>query len=124
MNGRIVFSVLLVLVLVAAIVGVGAYVYNAGLTQGLAESGRLGAPESGAAPYPYYAPYFHQPFGFGFFGLLFPLLFIFLVFGLLRGLFWRARGGWGRAHQHWPEGVPPMVEEWHRRMHQPQSEQK
>ncbi|HEX9246269.1 MAG TPA: hypothetical protein VGA35_08905, partial [bacterium] len=76
----------------------------------------------GAAPYPMYAypayPYgypFHGPFGFGFFGLLGPILFIFLLFALARGLFWRGYGyGCGRGGG---RGVPPRFEEWHRRAH-------
>lgn len=65
--------------------------------------------------YPYGYP-FHGPFGFGFFGLLGPILFIFLFFALARGLFWRGYGfgcgGGGRR------GVPQRFEEWHRRLHE------
>src|SRR5437879_4521721 len=73
--------------LIAAIVGVGAY--QLGLSQGLATTGTAVAP----------AVYYH-PFFFGGFGFLFPLLFIFLVFALIRGAFWggmgrRYGGGWG-----------------------------
>ncbi|MGH2592750.1 MAG: hypothetical protein ACRDGG_04495 [Anaerolineae bacterium] len=125
MNGRIVLGVVLVLVLIAGAVGIGTYVYNAGVAQGLAESGKLVAPESGAVPYPYYGP-FYRPFGFGFgfLGLLFPLLFLFLVFGLLRRLFWRGGWGGGGPRGNWEKGVPPMFEEWHRRAHEPQSTEK
>src|SRR2546429_7062995 len=67
--------------LIAAIVGVGAY--QLGVSQGLATTGTAVAP----------AVYYH-PFFFGGFGFLFPLLFIFLVFALIRGAF----GGWGRRY--------------------------
>ncbi len=134
MNGRIFLRIVLVLVLIAVLVGLGTYVYDAGVAQGLATSGKAVVPDGGTAPYPYYAP-FYRPWGFGFgiFGLIFPLLFIFLIFGLLRGIFfggWRGRQGWGGPRGErgergeWPHDVPPAVEEWHRKMHESQSSEK
>ena len=41
MNGRIVLRVLLALVIVAGVVGAGIYVYNVGVAQGLAASGKV-----------------------------------------------------------------------------------
>jgi hypothetical protein len=120
MNGRFVLGILLVLVLIAGLVGIGVYAYNVGVDQGLAQSGKLVAPATGVAPYPFYGgPFFFRPygFGFGFLGCLFPLLFFFLIFALFRGLWWRGYGGWGRSHEHWENGVPPRFEEWHRRSH-------
>ena len=124
MNGRIFFRVILALVLVAGLVGIGVFIYNAGVSQGLAASGKLVAPDGGAVPavpyYPY-APYFYRPWGFGFFpfGFIFPLLFFLLIFAAIRGAFfrgwrWGSRGGSG------PDQVPPMFEEWHRKMHENQ----
>lgn len=75
------FGIIVTLV-IAAIVGVGAY--QLGIAQGLASSGTAVAP----------AAYYYHPFFFGGFGLLFPLLFIFLIFALVRGAF----GGWGRNY--------------------------
>lgn len=126
MNGRFVLGVLLAIVLIVGAVGVGVYAYNAGVAQGMVDSGKVTAPVPYA--YPFYGPFFFHPFGwgFGFLGCLFPLLFFFLFFGLLRGIFWGGRWGW-RHHRHWDRdehGVPPMVEEWHRKMHEPQAEQK
>src|SRR5256885_14380762 len=77
---------------IAAIVGVGAY--QLGVAQGLATTGTAVAP----------AVYYH-PFFFGGFGFLFPLLFIFLIFALVRGAFSRGRGwgyggGWGGPRYH------------------------
>ncbi len=120
MNGRIVLGVLLVLVLVAGAVALVNNAYQAGVAQGLAESGKLPSPGTGGVPYPYYgAPYFyHWPFGFGFFGFLFPLFFFLVLFTLVRGFFWRGR--WGGPHGSWKAGVPPMFEEWHRRAHESQ----
>src|SRR2546428_8723636 len=72
---------IIVTLVIAAIVGVGAY--QLGLSQGLATTGTAVAP----------ALYYH-PFFFGGFGFLFPLLFIFFIFFLLRAAFW----GWGGRH--------------------------
>jgi hypothetical protein len=93
----------------AAAIGIGAY--NAGVAQGIAESGRLIAAPPAAAPYVYVWP---RPWGFGFFPF-FPLLFFFLFFFVVRGLLWRGRwhGGWRYRY----EGVPPAFDEWHRRAH-------
>jgi hypothetical protein len=122
MNGRIFLRIVLALAVIATLAGLGVYVYNAGVAQGLAASGKLVAPESGVAPYPYYGrPFFFRPFGFGLAGCLFPLLFIFLVVVLLRGIFWRGPRAWGGHHGHWEKGVPPMFEEWHRKAHEPQA---
>ena len=137
MNGRVIWRVLGVLLLVAVLVGAGWMVYNAGVMQGLAQSGKLAlpnvtVPNGGTAvqPYPYFYPYM-GPFGwgrgFGFFpfGCFVPLLFFFLIFFLIRGMFFHGPRRWG----HWHGGpyggtggydssqVPPVVEEWHRRMH-------
>jgi hypothetical protein len=125
MNGRAILIGLLALVLIAGAAGVGVYAYNAGVAQGMVESGKITVVEGGPYAYPYGGPFFfHRPFfGFGFLGCLFPLLFFFLVFGLLRSIFWRGPWGWGRGwgHHHghgpWGKDVPPMFEEWHRRAH-------
>lgn len=130
MNGRVLIGVLLAIVLIVGAVCLGAYAYNVGVTAGLAQSGALQAPATGTAPYarPFYGPFFFRPFGWGFgiLGLLFPLFFLFLIFGLLRAFIWGPR--W-RMHHHryWAadeRGVPPAVEEWHKRMHESQSAQK
>ncbi len=99
---------IVVALLVAA--GIAELGYQAGLAQGLAQGG--GAIVT--APY-YVAPF---GFGFGFFGLLFPLLFLFLIFGLGRALFWRGWGGHGHAGGPRRWGDPQvMLEEWHRKAH-------
>lgn len=130
MNGRFISAILLVLVLIAGAAGLGYYTYNAGVAQGLVDSGKLVAPATGVVPapmqfgYPYGPMFFHRPFGyygFGVLGCLVPILFIFLFFGLLRGMFgWRRHWGWG-GHYGPPGGmhhdVPPMFEEWHKRAH-------
>lgn len=127
MNGRFVFGLLLAIVLIVGAVGIGVYAYNAGVAQGMAGGGNLVAPATGTAPY-FGGPFFYRPFGwgFGFLGCVFPLLFFFLIFGLLRGIFWGGHWGW-RHHRHWDRDehdVPPMVAEWHRKMHEQQTSQK
>jgi len=96
---------IVVTLVIAAIVGVGAY--QLGVAQGLATTG------TAVAPYGYYHPFF-----FGGFGFLFPLLFIFLIFFLIRGAFWggsgRRYGGWGRYGYGDPRD---RLEEWHKQMH-------
>jgi hypothetical protein len=63
------------------------------------------------------APYGHGHIGFGFFGIIFWILGIFLVFALLRAAF----GGWGGGG--WGGGPggrggrQEMFEGWHREMH-------
>ncbi len=121
---RILWRVLVVLVLIAAVVGVGAYTYNLGIAQGVAQ--KLPAAAAGTAPVPY--PYFYgHPFfwgGFGFLSCLIPLFLFFLIFGSLRALFWHGPMGYGRMHRHgwWRDeegkGVPPYFAEMHRRMHE------
>lgn len=123
MNGRVAFSFLLAIVLIVGAVGLGVYTYNVGVAQGLAQGGNTVAPTTGAVPYPFYGPFFFHPFGwgFGFLGCLFPLLFFFLIFSLIRMVIWGPRWRW-HHHRHWEgdeRGVPPMVEEWHRKMHEP-----
>ncbi|HET6782161.1 MAG TPA: hypothetical protein VFH67_08695, partial [bacterium] len=73
MNRRIILGILLVLVGVAVVVAIANNAYHAGVTRGLAESGKEPAPGAGPMPGPYYGPYgYHRPygFGFGFFGFL------------------------------------------------------
>ena len=85
---------------------VGLVAYQMGLSQGLATT-----LPAGAAPAAYYYP--HWGYGFGFFGLLFPLLFLFLIFGAMRAAFGSHRGygsrGWGNGRE--------RIEELHRELH-------
>jgi len=108
--------VMAVVLVVAVAAGIGAGVYNAGVTAGLAEAAQsaVGSGEPVLVPYGYgYGPYWHGP---GFFGIFFWILGFFLVFALLRAAFgWgrgsgpRGRGGWG--------GRREMFEEMHRDLH-------
>jgi len=138
MRGSYFFQIVFGLILIGALVALGAYVYNAGVAQGLASGTALQAPDGSALPPPYWYHPFYRPWGFGIFGLIGPLLFLFLVFALLRGLFFRSwrhyghgyghgfgRWKWGGSPEQWKEGVPPMVAEWHRKLHgeEPESDQ-
>jgi hypothetical protein len=119
MNRNVLIGVLLLLLVVAGAVGIGGYAYNLGVAQGVADSGKIVAPPAGAVPFVYGAPWmFYRPWGFGFgaLGCLFPLLFFFLFFALVRGVFWGGRG-WRGGHRHWEGGAPPMFQEWHRQAH-------
>jgi len=139
MRGRVFFQIVFGLIMIGALIALGVYVYNIGVTQGIASGTALQVPEGSAGmhPYYYYQP-FYRPWGFVCFGLIGPLLFLFLIFGLMRGMFfrsWRHFGHgygpsfghwkWGGSKEQWKEGVPPMVAEWHRKLHgeEPQSNQ-
>jgi hypothetical protein len=138
MNRRVVLGIFVVLLLVIVAVGAGGVAYRIGIAQGLAANPQLVAPQgSGVAPVaPFYygmPGFYGRPFGFGgfgFLGCLFPLLGIFLVFGLVRAIFWGGRwggrrgwGGHGWGGQDGQDfgpggqGVPPMFAEWHKRSH-------
>jgi hypothetical protein len=121
---RIVVGVLIVLALIGGGWAIASQSYRAGYVQGLAQGPTPSAPGEQPAPapgpgfrpypmwgYPYHGP---GPF-FGFFGLLWTVLIIFLIFSLIRGLFWRH--GWS-AYGPGGKGVPAMFEEWHRRAHE------
>ncbi|MCI0347236.1 MAG: hypothetical protein L0221_17630 [Chloroflexi bacterium] len=121
------FAAAVVLVVVLGALGVS--VYQAGFMAGAAAEGT-----TVVAPYAYG---WGWGIGHGFFGFLGTLLVIFLVFGLLRAIFWRGprweRGGWGHGrhgHGHHGEGsegpdgfkgspwetrAREVHDEWHRR---------
>lgn len=136
MNGNIGLRIVSALVLIAAIAAIGFFAFQAGVVQGSPIT--IEAPAGGAnavpAPYPYYGygygmP-FHGPWGFGF-GCFGPLLALFLIFIALKSfrlLFWGPRWGWGHHRgpwgSHWENGVPPMFDEWHKRAHGEQPEEK
>jgi hypothetical protein len=125
------FRVLAVLLVVGVLAGIGVAVYNAGVSQGVAQQ-LVTATASGAPTvvYPGYPGYYgHWGFGgFGFFGIFFWILGIFLIFALIRAAFgwgrWGGRGGpggWrgGYGYGHHGPGDPrrEMLDEWHREAH-------
>ena len=124
MNPRTIFSFLVGLVLVGVLVGAGVGIYQAGIAQGVIDAGRF--PAGGPVPVQGYG-YGHGwggP-GFGFFGLLFGVFFLFLLFGLVRAAFSRGRGwgpggwggpGWGKGYGPGSGGPEAWREERERRM--------
>jgi hypothetical protein len=127
MYGRFFVRVLLGLLVIAAVIGIGAYAYQMGLSQGAAQGASEGTAPILTGPHFYGRP-IHPMGGFGCFGLLIPLFFLLLIFGGLRAMFWHGPWGHGRwhvghpghpGHPGWEKGVPPMFEEWHKRAHEP-----
>ena len=114
------FTILFVGVLIA----IGDGIYSAGVAQGIVDAGRVPAGAAvGVAGYGY-GWGFH---GFGFLGLLFPLFFLFLLFGIIRAIFgfggrgrgWNHRhdgfgygGGWGSGPKGGPGSGPGGPESW------------
>jgi hypothetical protein len=141
MNDKIGLRIISALVLLAAIAGIAFFAFQAGVTKGspITIQAPSGQEAPAPAPYPFYGygygmP-FHRPFGFGLgFGCFGPLLVLFLLFIALRSfrmLFWGPRWGWGQHHgghgpwgRHWENGVPPMFDEWHKKAHGEQPEEK
>jgi len=142
MNKSIIWRIILVVILAAAIIGFAVFAYNAGVSQGMAVAAQSASSQSAGgatavqpvpvpAPYPYYGywhwgPWFGYP-GFGFLGCLVPLFFFFLIFFLLRGLFfWRGPRHWGYMHggmgpmgekSEWRERIHSTFNEWHNQAH-------
>ena len=136
-NARILAGFLLALLVVGLLAGVGYTAYNAGVSQGVIDSGKLVVPSTdGTAPAaPFVAPYgFYRPFGFGprfgygfgFLGCLAPLFFFLLIFALFRFAF---RPHWGRGwggpgmgmRGRWDPSqgdIPQGVKDWHRKLHE------
>ena len=102
---------------------VGVIGYQIGVSQNIAA--QIPAGTAVVPPY-YYGPHwFGWGFGFGFLGLLFPLFFFFLIFGLLRAAMWGGRG-WGGGRMGWGgqgDWRRQRLEEIHRELHgeKPQS---
>ena len=127
MNGKFALRIVSALVLIAAIAGIAFVAYNAGVTNGSPVT--VNAPEGQAFPAPYYHHGWGMPmpfFGFGCFGILFTLFLFGLAMKAFRMMAFGPHWGWGHHMHHghgpwrgdWGEkGVPPMVEEWHKRMH-------
>jgi hypothetical protein len=127
------FRVIAALLLVGVLVAIGAGVYNAGVSQGLAQNVTAVASGAPAVAYGYYPGFVgHWGWGFGFFGIFFWILGIFLIFGLLRAAFGWGRGGhgYGRWGGHGPGGWNQpgsgdprreMLDQWHRDAHRSDS---
>lgn len=130
--------------IVAAIVVGGGFIAQAAYQAGLATAittAAANAPDGavvtpvapGAYPYGYGYGYGHGPgwgYGFSIFGFLGTLLFIFLIIGLLRAVFWRGPG-WGGRRWGGPGGpggpgnwgdhrsrYQETFDDWHRQAHE------
>lgn len=111
MNRSLAVSIFTVIVILI----VGAAAYQVGVGQGLAMTAQ---PAVEGARYAY-----HPGWGFGFFpvlGLLFPILFLFLIFGLVRAAFGGPR--WGNGGP-WMDRRT-MAEQWHKQMHASEGERR
>ena len=122
MFGRGFFGVLAMIVVLAVVVGIGIGVYNAGVSEGVAEAARA-AQAAGEDPAVVYPPYAGGGYGYGygggpgFFGILFGILAIFLFFGLIRAAVgWGRCGGGGRGPGGW-ESRSERIAEMHRELH-------
>ena len=118
MTRHIVFRILAGFVLLAVIVGLGLFAYQAGVAHGVAANIRPSTTDM--LPYRHFIGF---P-GFGIFGFLIPLFLLCLAFSALRFMILGPR--WGMRHmghgpmwhhRPWSEGVPPMFAEMHRRAH-------
>jgi hypothetical protein len=138
MNDKIGLRIVAGLVLLAAITGIAFFAFQAGVAKGSPITIEAPSGESVPAPYPHYGygygmPFHRAHFGFGF-GCFGPLLAFFLIVLALKSfrvLFWGPRWGWGGHHggrgpwgRHWENGVPPMFDEWHKKSHGEQPEEK
>ena len=110
-NRSLVRMLAIAALVVATAVAIAIGAYNAGVTQGIAQSGALTA-SAGPPPYAVYPYMWYRPWGFGFFPI-FPFFFVLLFFFAVRGLFWRGGRNWWARY----DRVPPAFEEWHRRAH-------
>ena len=124
------------LVLIAVIAGIGFFAYQAGVANGSPVTIEAPAGDVNAVSAPYYSygygmPFHRGHFGFGF-GCFGPLLGFFLIVLALKSfrmLFWgprwghmgHYRGHWGRR---WEGGAPPMFDEWHKKTHGEEPEEK
>jgi hypothetical protein len=124
MDGKFLARTMAALLLIAVIAAIAFFAYNAGVAQGSPVTVQAPGGETAVLPYPYYGHMlpFHRPFGFGFFGVLIILFFLFLAVKAFSFAVWGPR--WRHLHGHgpWEAGLPPMFEEWHRRAHGEQAE--
>ena len=120
MFGRTIFGVLAVVALVALVAFMGQSVYNAGVSQGLADAAISAAASGDPAPVivaPYGGHYGYGYGGPGILGIFFGILGFFLILGLLRAAFgWGRWGGGGPGRGGW-ESRHDRMSELHRELH-------
>ena len=127
MNGRIIFNLVLGALIVLVLAGIGIGIYNAGVSQGIAQAATLPEGTTVVAPVGYGYGYGHPGFfGFGFLWILFPILFFLLLFGLARAAFGGRRWGgpgWGpggNGPNGWHEERERRMADYHQRLHDQQ----
>ncbi len=129
---RILAAILLVAVLAIGGGLIATTAYQAGVSTAVTTAG-----DSAAVVTPVVVPAYGYGYGwgwhagFGFFGFLATLFFLFIVFALIRAIFWRGgpgrRGGWGPGGwggydgsgkgPGWETRGSQSFDEWHRRAH-------
>ena len=125
---RIIPAILLVAVLAIGGGLIATSAYQAGLSTAVTTVAAGGGTVVTPVIVPAYGyGYPGQPFGFGFFGFLATLFFLFIVFGLLRAIFFRGghgrHGGWGPGGQGrggcspWEARSHDTFDDWHRKAH-------
>jgi hypothetical protein len=128
---RIIAAIVLVAVLAVGGGIVATTAYQAGLntavTTTVTDGGTVVAPVVPAYAYGYGYGWHPFGFGFGFFGFLFTLFFLFIVFGLIRAIIFGGRGrrgGWGGGpwdpearRAHFESRFHGTFEDWHRQAH-------
>lgn len=134
MNWRVFARIGLALLFLGIVAAVAVGAYNLGMTQGLLQSEKLVITAPPIDPYgvrPYYFGGHPFGWGFGFLKCLVPLLIVFLLFGLVRGLAWRkwawrhgSHHGPSGPHMHgpWGEHVRNTFNEWHQQAHQAETQ--
>jgi hypothetical protein len=136
---RAIAAILLIAILAIGGGLIAAAAYQAGLSQAVVTATDGTTVVAPVAGYGWGYGYGWHPggFGFGFFGFLGTLLFLFIIFGLIRAIFFRGgpgRGGWGSGwgpgwgpgdhdarRKHWESRFGDGFDEWHRRSHEGQS---
>lgn len=108
---RVFGGVLAVLLLIGALGALGFGIWNSGYQQGLVET--VDATAEVVVATPYYPAYN----GFGAFGLIFKVFFMFLLFGLVFKIFlgrryWRGHYR-GEDHDHYRSRMEDRMERWH-----------
>jgi hypothetical protein len=128
MNGRTILNLVLGALIVLVLAGIGIGIYNAGVSQGIAQAATLPEGTTVVAPVGYGYGYGHPGFfGFGFLWILFPIFFFLLLFGLARAAFGGGRrwggSGWGPGGygpNGWHEERERRMAEYHQRLHDQQ----
>jgi hypothetical protein len=132
MSGRTILNLALGAIVVLVLAGIGIGIYNAGVSQGIAQAATLpeGSTVVTTVPYGYgYGYGWHGGFfGFGFLWILFPIFFFLLLFGLARAAFGGGRRwggpGWGpggHGPNGWHDERERRIAEYHQRLHDEQA---